>query len=239
MIKTIQLLLGLSLTAFLLTACSEDEGYTMPEKVEPTAVGVWVDERDGAEYEWVQYGNLQWMARNFRYNLNDKSMCADYRTDDEWINGWTETHSSKEHLVKYGYYYSIQGALKACPEGWRLPTDQEWQQLEEIMGMSVGEASGRGWRGNVASNMLTTRDNATSLNLLLGGWYTYNLSNSLNNGSNFRGSWAFYWTSTRDADQDGELYMYRKLAFNQHGVYRHSMEGAMQLLSVRYVRDAN
>jgi uncharacterized protein (TIGR02145 family) len=28
-----------------------------------------------------------------------------------------------------GRYYSYEEALQACPEGWRLPTDQEWREL--------------------------------------------------------------------------------------------------------------
>ena len=35
----------------------------------------------------------------------------------------------------FGSYYSYEDALKACPEGWRLPTDQEWTAMaKEVLG---------------------------------------------------------------------------------------------------------
>lgn len=36
----------------------------------------------------------------------------------------------------FGSYYSYEDAINACPEGWRLPTDQEWSAMaQEVLGV--------------------------------------------------------------------------------------------------------
>jgi len=45
------------------------------------------------------------------------------------------------------YYNNWPAAEQACPDGWHLPTDDEWKQLEMYVGMSQSEAGNIGWRG--------------------------------------------------------------------------------------------
>ena len=32
---------------------------------------------------------------------------------------------------QYGFLYTYEAALRALPEGWRLPTDEDWKALDE------------------------------------------------------------------------------------------------------------
>lgn len=64
-----------------------------------------VDERDGKIYEIVQLGNLFWMAENLRYNTTG-SVCLE----------------NCDQIRFYDYQYLED----VCPEGWRLPTVDEW-----------------------------------------------------------------------------------------------------------------
>ena len=59
------LLLMLMGMSFCLTSCSDDDDAVA--KVAPSATGTYTDPRDGNEYRWVRYGNLEWLADNFRY----------------------------------------------------------------------------------------------------------------------------------------------------------------------------
>ena len=214
-----------------LSACDDKEDE-VPAKVPATSTGTFVDERDGLVYNTVRYGNLEWMAQNFAYTdgLSDVTIYLDY--DEHEANP-----SSKRNLAKYGRLYSFGAAKRLCPEGWRLPTDEDWQSLEQQLGMSAGDAAKREWRGNIMHNMVSLYEDPCDLNLLLGGYYTTHTIMSTS-GWRFMGNYGFYWTSSKDPQKEGEYYFYRKFFYNRNEVFRESMETEGQFLSVRYVRDA-
>jgi uncharacterized protein (TIGR02145 family) len=45
----------------------------------------------------------------------------------------------------------IQGV---CPEGWHLPSDREWKELEMFLGMTQAAAGSTGYRGTNEGSML-------------------------------------------------------------------------------------
>lgn len=56
---------------------------------------------------------------------------------------------------QYGFLYSLDGARAAVPEGWRLPTDEDWMKLEAVLGMSTDEREQmNAWRGITAGDNL-------------------------------------------------------------------------------------
>lgn len=213
-----------------LAACSDDDD--IPGKVEPSASGVFTDIRDGRTYRWVRYGNLEWMADNFAYNTGASTTSGIYLDAEDYEGNPSDT----SNVFKYGRLYSLQGALDACPDGWRLPTDEDWQNLEIILGMSRGEASSLEWRGNTAYSMLTMKGDTCALNLLLGGYFTTHTV-AATPGWRFKGARAFYWTSTRDTTGGGGNYFFRELIYNRPQVYRQSTEPTEYKMSVRYVRN--
>lgn len=221
----------LAMILALLASCSDDD-FDEREKIHPTASGTFVDKRDGYEYKWVRYGNLDWMAENARYDLKNEDLCHIYR-------GYQDSKGETEamNLAKYGRLYSYQGAIEACPEGWRLPTDEDWQNLEQQMGMSVSESMAWDWRGQVAYRMLVLYGEETDLNLLLGGYKTDHVVMGAT-GYWFNGVYGFFWTSSQDMNKDGEFYIYRKFAYSKSAIYRQSIEKLYNYLSVRYCRDA-
>ena len=219
----------------VLTSCEDDEDNIVRKT--PSGNGTFVDQRDGERYNWVEYAGLQWMTENYRYDINSYANCRNYIEDQDWVDYAAEQHATRNRH-KYGMYYTLEGALKACPEGWRLPSDEDWRKLEIALGMSDKDAASYDWRGKIASAMVSTKDNETYINLLLGGYVTYHVYTNLRNGSIHKGAWGFYWSSSPDPNKDGTFYIYRKFAYNKKEVCRQSMEPQNQLLSVRYVRDA-
>lgn len=91
------------------------------------------DPRDGQTYKTVVIDDQEWMAENLNYQTNNS-----YCYDDNSAN-----------CAKYGRLYEWEEALNACPEGWHLATNEDF----EILLANVGEKTASkvlksitGWR---------------------------------------------------------------------------------------------
>ncbi len=77
---------------------------------------------DGYNYPIVEAGGLLWMAEDLRY-VRRSGVSKVSSADD-----WQEASVTKCRVVNNDVtdaYYNYEGALKALPEGWRLPTGDE------------------------------------------------------------------------------------------------------------------
>ena len=140
--------------------------------------GTFTDSRDGKVYKTVNIGNQTWFAENLSYK--DSNGCWPYDLDNS-------------NVPKYGYLYNWETAKKGCPEGWHLPSDDEWTTLTDFLG-GLNVAGGKlksqtDWPALEIKN--TT--NEIVFNALSGSALGYN-----NGTSNFGalGEDAFFWTST-------------------------------------------
>ena len=82
-----------------------------------------LDIRDGKEYRWIKTGEQIWMAENLAYYIG--AGCWAYN-DDEY------------NALQYGRLYTWDAARRACPFGWHLPTDEEWEELAEFINEQEG-----------------------------------------------------------------------------------------------------
>lgn len=123
-VKTIAFLI----VSLLIVACSES--FTEPEVFDASRVcpenkrGTFVDDRDGQVYKYTTIGNQVWMAENLNYKKESGSYDA-----------YSSSCSSVEdNCDGRGLSYSYDVVLEACPKGWHLPEQKEWDKLIEKMG---------------------------------------------------------------------------------------------------------
>ena len=123
----------------IFTACvSDDEEKWSASDVCPESKrGTFTDERDGQEYMYATIGNQVWMAENLRYEAKN-IICLDEYTDNS-------SHKHDEFCKKYGAYYPTNGDSAnlrgvddsflndLCPNGWRIPSKEEWQELVDVL----------------------------------------------------------------------------------------------------------
>jgi len=164
------------------------------------------DSRDSRKYRVIKIGGKTWMAENLNYKPQDnKSWCY---TNDTLFCG------------KYGRLYDWEAAKTVCPQGWRLPSRQEWNDLgKAVGGESVSGGSGKiSWLGagnklKAGSDWIWNTENNVSgggtddygFSALPGGKYS---TNGKFGDAGKEGSW---WVGTDD--WRGGAY-YRKVCHN-------------------------
>lgn len=198
--------------AFISCSDDDDEVGTAPA---PDATGSWTDTRDGKEYGWVRYGQLEWTTSNLGYvpaagsTLPSLTPVAANVYDDGVATKYYQT---------FGLLYNHEAAVAAIPEGWRLPTNDDWANLASV----------------------TNGDIQKAINLGLGGYYVNEdfFQQIHPNVDYYAYIYGFYWSSSIDDTKPSNNFaFYRKIVYNQKGSEIGSMDKTYYM-NVRLVRNA-
>jgi len=108
-----------------------NETPTLSDSDYSQSKGEFTDSRDGKVYKWVKIGDQIWMAENLSYTGND---IIHISSKYQWINnanfnGWCYYDDYKSYEKEYGVLYQWNAAKSACPDGWHIPSKQEWEQM--------------------------------------------------------------------------------------------------------------
>lgn len=115
-----------------------------------------VTDIDGNVYQTVKIGEQWWMAENLKTTHYRNGDPIPHETDPyEWpylIEGAYCEYDNNDGIVTvYGRLYNwfaVADSRSIAPEGWHVPTDTEWKQLEIYLGMSQTEADTVDFRGS-------------------------------------------------------------------------------------------
>lgn len=140
------------------------------------------DTRDGNVYRTVTIAGVIWMAENLRYKVPE---------------GAADSFDNNPHNeASYGILYDWKTAMKACPDGWHLPSGQEWRTL--VNNLETDEA----W--------LKTGSGPGSFDIQLAGMQDHEGTfTEMDEG-------AYYWTSTEYNKLEAEFFSY--LILDDHPV---------------------
>ncbi|MDF1551343.1 MAG: fibrobacter succinogenes major paralogous domain-containing protein, partial [Bacteroidales bacterium] len=112
--------------------------------------------------------------------------------------------NDEKNGADFGRLYNWDAAMKACPAGWHLASDADWQDLEKLLGMPESELNiTNKWRGTDQGALLMS-DTTINFNVVLGG-YRNPPSNY-----NIKDMQGFYWTSTESGGQSYMRQFYNK-----------------------------
>ena len=80
------------------------------------------DPRDGNVYGYLKIGSYFWMAENMRYTVGD-AFC------DSYLKCNASSHQDTLSYFDIGLSYRASVKDSVCPDGWHLPSKEEWLDL--------------------------------------------------------------------------------------------------------------
>ena len=166
------------------------------------------------DYFYIRKGNLDW----FRNNL-------------AWTDAGVAYEESDVTSYPLGRYYTWEEAMTACPDGWRLPTDEEWETLGNSAGELTADAylnTHRMWEYWPQ----ITRTNKARMSIIPAGYTLVGKS-----APSFKRlyDYAAFWTATESASDPSQA-RYRYIYVEEDDVKATYGDKNSLALSVRCVR---
>ncbi len=133
-------------------------------------------------YDLVVIGGQIWMAENLKYLPAINAVNDGSNTDPKYyVYGYTpgtvEGAKAEPNYTTYGVLYNWTAARAACPEGWHLPSDAEWTQMETYLANNGYNYDGStGFEGEG-----TVRDKIAKSMATDSGWKTSSNAGSIGN----------------------------------------------------------
>lgn len=194
---------------------------------------------DGNEYPTVLIGTQTWMAENLRVSTYANGESIPLVSD--WFDWTFNTNfgaycyydDNQENNTSLGNLYNGYSVIYdsgLAPEGWHLPSDEEWQTLGDYLGgnnIAGGKLKSIGTTQWTEPN--TDATNETDFSAISGGW-----RNHSGGGYSDLGTHSYYWSTTQQLSN----LMSRRLRNDNAILYR--AESGYSLgngFSVRCVQD--
>lgn len=238
-----KIILGIFIISMLI-ACDKTPADNPPA----SETGI-VSDVEGNVYKTVKIGEQWWMAENLRVshfrNGNSIAFVDDIQDTLKWdyYPAWCFYNNNPSAP---GYLYNwkvVSDTGRIAPQGWHVPTDEDWKKMEKFLGMEASKINGENWRGSHEGEKLKKQGpdywvmndpiwntNETGFSATAGGCRMFNKNWSYPIGLTYMGFW---WTSSIAGDS---LAWYRHLDYKKGGIFRYY--GPRNYgLSIRCVKD--
>jgi uncharacterized protein (TIGR02145 family) len=114
-----------------------------------------VTDVDGNTYKTVKIGDQWWMAENLKVtHYRNGDVIPNITNNITWTNlstgaccGYNNNADSVSIYGRLYNWYAVSDTRNIAPEGWHVPSENEWKQLEMYLGMSQSDADKSGARG--------------------------------------------------------------------------------------------
>lgn len=189
--------------------------------------GVWTDPRDKQTYRFAEINGLEWMAENYNYAYDPGVGSVYYGFADRAVIKTGHAIETEEERKYYGRLYNWYTASDAAPEGWRLPTYIEFEDMLVALG------------GRFYADPMIKEGGESGLDLVYGGYFDRISGEDPAYRNVFNGMdlYGYYWTADYQEDKE---------ATSAYGVIESSEAPGFALLSayyaslsVRYVREVS
>jgi uncharacterized protein (TIGR02145 family) len=99
---------------------------------------------DGNAYETIKIGEQIWTKENLQVEkFRNGDIIKQAKTKEEWKKAaeagepaWCYAENDPSNEKKYGKlynWYAVNDSLELAPEGWHIPSDQEWMEMENVL----------------------------------------------------------------------------------------------------------
>lgn len=203
------------------------------------------DPRDGEMYMYAQIGNLDWFTLNLRYAGTPENPvgCAYEHADSIGkifgrLYSWNEATSG---VVGSGLGNGPQGV---CPDGWSVPTAEDWEDFGTALNGGVGVSFSDKWTGLAPLISAPVYINDEKMWPYCPdfeqkddfGWNAMPCGNSTGTFTSFENllSYGFWWSSAEN--EDGTKGRYRYIWYNKPDVPSYVADKSEVGFAVRCVR---
>ncbi|NBW72399.1 MAG: hypothetical protein EBR24_06405 [Flavobacteriia bacterium] len=188
-------------------------------------------------------GKQVWSTKNLDVSsYKNGDQIPEAKTKEEWIafskameGAWCYYENDKKNGKKYGKLYNcyaVNDSRGLAPEGYHIPSDDEWMTLANYLGglekAGVKMKSKEGWSNN------SNGTNSSGFSALPGGFrWWFGDFQEIGNTCN-------WWSSTEDSsyEETGAVNQAFQYGINETGgkLYRNSIDRSCGY-SVRYIKD--
>lgn len=159
---------------------------------------------DSQKVKTVKIGNQTWMAENLNTEYFSNGDPIPYAESiEDWSEAaensqpaWCYFDNDPENGKKYGRlynWYAVNDSRGIAPSGWRVASDEDWDELAETLG---GEEVGKKIKSKQGWNDDGNGTDEVGFNALPGGL------RDIDGEFGYRGEACYFWTSTEYSEEN-------------------------------------
>lgn len=86
---------------------------------------------DGNRYKVLTYGSQLWLQENMRstHDRDGNAFVTQDFSNNPNLPSMYVPGGNEKNVATYGLLYNWEAAQKVCPQGWRLPSVEDWREL--------------------------------------------------------------------------------------------------------------